>query len=40
MYCGRQNITVEGITKKNPGARVLDREDKMISLCSVRVRNK
>jgi hypothetical protein len=29
----RQNTTGEGITKKNPGAGIQDREDKVSSLC-------
>jgi hypothetical protein len=31
----RQNTAGEGITKKNPGARIQDREDKFSSLCGV-----
>jgi hypothetical protein len=33
----RQNTTGEGIIKKNPGARIQDREDKVFSLCVVRL---
>jgi hypothetical protein len=29
-YCERQNNTGEGITKKNPGARIQDREEKRL----------
>jgi hypothetical protein len=36
----RQNTTGEVITKKNPGARIQDREDNVSSLCGVRLCNK
>jgi hypothetical protein len=36
----RQNTTGEGLTKKNPGARIQDREDNVFSLCGVRLCNK
>jgi hypothetical protein len=39
-YCRRQNTTGEEIAKKNPGARIQDREDKVFSLCGVRLCNK
>jgi hypothetical protein len=31
----RQNTAGEGITKKNPGAGIQDRDDKVSSLCGV-----
>jgi hypothetical protein len=31
----RENTAGEGITKKNPGARIDDREDNVSSLCGV-----
>jgi hypothetical protein len=36
----RQNTAGEGITKKNPGARTQDREDKVFSLSGARLCNK
>jgi hypothetical protein len=36
----RQNTAGEGITKKNPGARLQGREDNVCSLCGVRLCNK
>jgi hypothetical protein len=36
----RQNITGEGITKRNPRAGILDREDKIFSLSGARVCDK
>jgi hypothetical protein len=35
-----QNTSQRGITKKNPGAKTQDREDKVFSLCGVRLCNK
>jgi hypothetical protein len=35
----RQNIVGEGITKKNPGARIQDREDDVFSLSGARLCN-
>jgi hypothetical protein len=39
-YCVRDNIAGEGITKRNPGDRIQDREDKVFSLRGVRLCNK
>jgi hypothetical protein len=36
----RQNTTGEGITKKNPGARTQEKEDKVFSLRGIRLYNK
>jgi hypothetical protein len=35
----RQNTTGEGITKKNPGARIKDREDNVFRSYGVRLCN-
>jgi hypothetical protein len=39
-YCGRNNITGEGITKKNPWVRIQNREDEVFSLSGARLCNK
>jgi hypothetical protein len=36
----RQNTTGEGITKKNPAARIQDSEDNVFSLSGARLCNK